>query len=705
MGEVPKKQPDGKVKKPLQWVWEDPQAEMDRFSMIRDLEKAKKIVDLVKKSPEILTMPDNAWEIAIATQEIILGTNESNILYYLDQNLSVAANFKFDFNKPKVGVREALDKWHDDRRKQIKKEYPHVLIDTDLALPWPQFTVTPSKRIMNAYEKSKKHKDVVMQNFEAAFKLTDLYKYLSPSMRARFMKTCVYGQVTTETQWNEKAKSNKNAQGIFQVLPETAAKTAERNQDKLAGLQIDPQKIDLYDPSTCSKIAALYYNRIFSKLKDRFDLIQKEFGYNYKAGFDRDLVIPFLFAAYHSGENKIAEMIDWFMSPQNLPAHKKTIAAFKSKSDIYFYITKQFYYRHELPLGAQGQSGLFGRRSMKYSMTIIANQRLMEAEERQRAKQVAFAEGEDPVSFVKRAAKHNSVEASFNELKGLTIKISNFLNALKYNNFSAGDEIEVGKDDKGIYAKFVLWQLKDVDKRVTRHWIRFSIDSETDLAVLKQKGALFGGTEALPKTKKPSKLKDSSSEKHKKWRWKNRNFHTTRLYRMEYSKLVDHSMGTDGLKVTAGEVLLKRGDLVEVPSKNEDYDLLPMPNSKPYIRPYALYVMRQIAADFRKESGGYKLLVSSLFRTPKGQKKLAQHNSVATKGTSTHFFGNTFDFTITRFVAPNGSHVFTNSKNRHADKRVVILDKILIRYQKKGMAMGYWERPARHVIAAKPKNL
>jgi len=114
----------------------------------------KRIVALesIKKSPEILTIPDNAFETAIATQEILLGTNTSNILYYLDENLSVLAQYPYDFVAPKENRALALDKWHNKIREQIKVDNPKAIVDTDLGLPIPEITVSPYQRIMNAYE-------------------------------------------------------------------------------------------------------------------------------------------------------------------------------------------------------------------------------------------------------------------------------------------------------------------------------------------------------------------------------------------------------------------------------------------------------------------------------------------------------------------------------------------------------------------------
>ena len=129
---------------------------------------------------------------------------------------------------------------------------------------------------------------------------------------------------------------------------------------------------------------------------------------------------------------------------------------------------------------------------------------------------------------------------------------------------------------------------------------------------------------ALP-TEARSKLKASRSKFTKKFDLtkkpkaaphKPEGFHRDRLYRREYSKLIRQSTQVDGLRLTPLADLLKAKEVVVVTTQGEKFGLLPFTDSSPHIRPYALEVMRSIAKEFYEKSGGYQLLVSSLFRTP-----------------------------------------------------------------------------------------
>jgi hypothetical protein len=186
-----------------------------------------------------------------------------------------------------------------------------------------------------------------------------------------------------------------------------------------------------------------------------------------------------------------------------------------------------------------------------------------------------------------------------------------------------------------------------------------------------------------------------------KLKCKPKGFLKDRLYKkidVGYSKLIYQTTVVDGLKLTPLATLLKEKKVVVVTDKGEKFGILPLTSSTPHLRPYALETLRGIAKEFYEKSGGYKLLVSSLFRSPDQQIKEAKKNPAAIKanqGVSTHLFGNTFDFSVTRFIAPNGKEV-------NKPSLLKTLDEILIKYQKCGRAMGFFENAARHVIAAKP---
>lgn len=180
-------------------------------------------------------------------------------------------------------------------------------------------------------------------------------------------------------------------------------------------------------------------------------------------------------------------------------------------------------------------------------------------------------------------------------------------------------------------------------------------------------------------------------------------FHHDRLYRREYSKLIHQTTVVDELKLTSLDDLLKAKEVVVVTTSGEKFGMLPLTASTRHIRPYALEVLRSVTKEFYEKSGGYQLLVSSLFRSPDQQIKEAKKNPTAIKpssGASTHLFGNTFDFTITRFLGLDGKHTLgMGALNARLTR---ILDQVLISHQRRGLAMGYWEKAARHIVAAKP---
>jgi hypothetical protein len=145
------------------------------------------------------------------------------------------------------------------------------------------------------------------------------------------------------------------------------------------------------------------------------------------------------------------------------------------------------------------------------------------------------------------------------------------------------------------------------------------------------------------------------------------------------------------------EEMLRAGTLVRVDDRNEKFVLDRKKVESPYLRPYALLMLRKIAQDFYTQSQGCKLIVTDLYRTAGDQINVRKKNSVATKNLSTHRFGNTFDITKNRIIMPNGKMKWTGEK-------IDLMRKVLVAHQEKGEIMILEENAAFHNMTAKPEG-
>ncbi len=96
-----------------------------------------------------------------------------------------------------------------------------------------------------------------------------------------------------------------------------------------------------------------------------------------------------------------------------------------------------------------------------------------------------------------------------------------------------------------------------------------------------------------------------------------------------------------------------KNQLVKVQTCNE-YIVDKLTHSEPYLRPNAAKLLGDIGAEFsriiRERSDGleYKMIVTSVLRTPKTVKALQRRNSNATTN-SAHLYGTTFDISYSKF--------------------------------------------------------
>lgn len=86
----------------------------------------------------------------------------------------------------------------------------------------------------------------------------------------------------------------------------------------------------------------------------------------------------------------------------------------------------------------------------------------------------------------------------------------------------------------------------------------------------------------------------------------------------------------------------------------DEYILKELTHSEPYLRPNAAKLLKDIGRNFtdtiRARSGGleYKMIVTSLLRTPESVKALQKSNSNSTTD-SAHLYGTTFDISYAKF--------------------------------------------------------
>ncbi len=98
----------------------------------------------------------------------------------------------------------------------------------------------------------------------------------------------VHSIARQESQFDERAVSSSNAQGLMQLLPSTAKHVAGKND-------MDPNNLDLFDPATNIKLGTIYIN----------DLLQR---------FDGSL--PLAIAGYNAGPGRVRQWLDKMGDPR-----------------------------------------------------------------------------------------------------------------------------------------------------------------------------------------------------------------------------------------------------------------------------------------------------------------------------------------------------------------------------------------------------
>lgn len=126
---------------------------------------------------------------------------------------------------------------------------------------------------------------------------------------------------------------------------------------------------------------------------------------------------------------------------------------------------------------------------------------------------------------------------------------------------------------------------------------------------------------------------------------------------------------------------LANGNLVEV-SNGSGYVINKLNYSEPVLLKSSYEILKEIGKTFQEQNKGNYFTVTSLTRSVKSQKKLSKTNLNATKNTSTHSYGASFDISYIRF---NG--IKQNNKTLKQN-----LEKILIDLQKEKKIYLIYER-------------
>jgi len=132
-----------------------------------------------------------------------------------------------------------------------------------------------------------------------------------------------------------------------------------------------------------------------------------------------------------------------------------------------------------------------------------------------------------------------------------------------------------------------------------------------------------------------------------------------------------------------------RRPMVKVTS-NKFYTVDSLTHSLPYLVPEAERLLRKIGANFIDSLGsrgadGYRIIVTSLLRTPASVKKLRRVNVNATEQ-STHQFGTTFDLTYTRFQCIDSTRTINQEDLKN------LLGEVLLDLRERNECMVKFER-------------
>lgn len=139
-----------------------------------------------------------------------------------------------------------------------------------------------------------------------------------------------------------------------------------------------------------------------------------------------------------------------------------------------------------------------------------------------------------------------------------------------------------------------------------------------------------------------------------------------------------------------------RRPLVKIET-NSDFVVDELRHSYPYLVPEAARLLHDIGKNFQdslaaRNGGKYRIIVTSVLRTPVTVKRLRRVNGNATQE-STHQYGTTFDITYTRFNPAEGKDINSQEDLKN------LLGEVLYDLRRQGRCMVKYERksPCYHI--------
>lgn len=159
-------------------------------------------------------------------------------------------------------------------------------------------------------------------------------------------------------------------------------------------------------------------------------------------------------------------------------------------------------------------------------------------------------------------------------------------------------------------------------------------------------------------------------------------------------------MGLDPINDMSG-LYYNRRPIVEI-ATTDHYHLEPLTHSLPFLVPEAEKLLDDIGNEFtaqaKKLTGkdGYKVIVTSVLRTPQTVKSLMRVNKNAVEN-STHMYGTTFDLAYNNFIVPD------TAAGIGGDKLKMILAEVLSKKRDEGRCYVKYElkSPCFHITVVK----
>lgn len=161
-------------------------------------------------------------------------------------------------------------------------------------------------------------------------------------------------------------------------------------------------------------------------------------------------------------------------------------------------------------------------------------------------------------------------------------------------------------------------------------------------------------------------------------------FNDSNHHQMVYAK----KYGIEPIR-TIADTWHTRRPLVKI-TTNRNYRVDKLTHSLPFLVPEAALLLNDIGKSFidtlkNRGAEGYRIIATSLLRTPHSVKKLRRVNVNATEN-STHQFGTTFDISWSRFDSRDKSHALNEVDLKH------LLAEVLYDMKKQGRCMVKYER-------------